>query len=147
MALVGEAGASRDLGQAAPPFPNKLDRALQSEMHDVAMRCHADGSGKHSREMEWAARCNIRERLDPDRLIDMSDDVIPEPPEQVFAQHATRPGWHRRGVARHQPIDEAVRRLIPGEGSAWIIVCALEGQGAGEREKRRVIIGYTLDQL
>jgi len=85
MALVGEACASRDLGQTRPPFPNKLDRAFQSEMHDVAMRGHADGSGKHPRKMKWAAPCNVRERLDPDRLIEMSDDVISEPPEQVFA--------------------------------------------------------------
>lgn len=35
----------------------------------------------------------------------------------------------------------------PGEGSAWIIVYALESQGAGEREKRRVITAYALDQL
>jgi len=147
MALVSKAGASRDLGQTGFPFPNKLDRALQSEMHDVAMRCHADGSGKHPREMEWTAPCNIRERLDPDRLIEMSDDVISEPPEQVFAQHAARPSWHRRGVASHQSIDEAARRLVPGEGSVWIIVYALESQGAGEREKRRVITAYSLDQL
>src|SRR6516164_5941890 len=147
MALVGKAGASRDLCQTGPPFPNKLDRALQSEMHDVTMRCHADGSGKHPREMEWAAPRNIRERLDPDRLIEMSDDVISEPPDQFFAQHAARPGWHRHGVAHHQSIDKAARRLVPGEGSAWIIVYALKSQGAGEREKRRVITAYALDQL
>src|SRR5215470_13387162 len=82
MALVGKAGAGSDFSQPRPLFPNKLDRTLQSEMHDVAMRCHADGSGKYPREMEWAAPCNIRERLDPDRLIEMSDAVVPEPPEQ-----------------------------------------------------------------
>src|SRR5262252_544424 len=133
MALVGKAGAGSDFSQPRPLFPNKLDRALQSEMHDVAMRCHADGSRKHPREMEWAAPCNIRERLDPDRLIEMSDDVVPEPPEQVFTQHAARPGWQRRGVGGHQPIDKAARHLVPGEGSAWIIVYALEGQGASAR--------------
>src|SRR5262249_44872980 len=147
MALVGKAGAGGDFSQPRPPFPNQLDRTLQSKMHDVAMRCHTDGSGKHPREMERAAPCNIRKRLDPDRLIEMSDDVIPEPPEPVFAQHAARPGWHRRGVARHQSIDKAARRLVPGKGSAWIIVNALESQGAGEREKRRVITAYALDQL
>src|SRR5262245_33561846 len=141
MALVGKAGASRDLGQAGLPLPNKLDRALQSEMHDVAMRGHADGSSKYPREMEWAAPCNIRERLDPDWLIEMIDDVVPEPPKQVSAEHAARPGWQRRGVAGHQPIDKAARRLVPAEGSAWIIVYALKSQRAGEREKHRVIVG------
>src|SRR6516164_9991750 len=147
MALVGKAGADRDFSQSRLPFPNKLDRALQSEMHDVAMRCHADGTGKHPREMEWDAACNIREQLDPDRLIEMSDDVIPEPRKQVFAQHAARPGWHRPGVIRHQSIDKAARRLVPREGAAWIIVYALESQGAGEPEKRRVVTAYALDQL
>jgi hypothetical protein len=85
VALVGKAGAGGDFSQPRPTLPNKLDRTLQSEMHHVAMRCHADGSGKHPREMEWAACRNIRERLDPDRLIEMSDDIIPKPPELVFA--------------------------------------------------------------
>src|ERR1700739_1738362 len=44
MALVGKAGVGSDFGQARPPFPNKLDRTLQSEMHDIAMRCYADRS-------------------------------------------------------------------------------------------------------
>src|SRR6516165_8316579 len=56
MALVGKAGADSDFSQPRLPFPNKLDRTLQSEMHDVTMRCHTDGSGKHSREME-CPRC------------------------------------------------------------------------------------------
>ena len=88
VALVGKAGLGSDFGQPRPPFPNKLDRTLQSEVHHVAMRGHADRSGKHPREMEWAAPGNIRERLDPDRLIEMSDDVIPEPPELVFTERA-----------------------------------------------------------
>ena len=71
MTLVGKAGASRDLGQTGPPFPNKLDRALQSEMHDVTVRGHADRSGKHPRKMEWAASRDVRERLDPDGLVEM----------------------------------------------------------------------------
>src|SRR5271167_4595054 len=146
MALVGKAGAGSDFGEPGPPFPNKLERMLQSEMHNVAMRGHADGSGEHPREMEWAAPRYIRERLDADRLIEMSDDVIPEPPELVFAERAARLGRHRRGVARHQSIDEAARRLVPGEGSARIIVYALESQGAGEREKPRVITAEALDQ-
>ena len=101
VALVGKAGAGSDFSQARPTLPNKLDRTLQSEMHHVAMRGHADGSGKHPREMEWAAPGNIRERLDPDRLIEMSDDVIPESPELVFAESAARPRRHRRSVACH----------------------------------------------
>lgn len=85
VALVGKAGAGSDFSQPRPTLPNKLDRMLQSEMHHVAMRCHADGSGKDPREMEWTAPCKIRERLDPDRLIEMSDYIIPEPAELVFA--------------------------------------------------------------
>ena len=145
VALIGKASAGSDFGQPRPAFANKLERTLQSEVHDVAMRCHTDRSGKHPREMEWAAPREIRERLDADRLIKMSDDVIPEPPELVFAQRAARPGWHRHGVAHHQSIDKAACRLVPGEGSVWIIVHALESQGAGEREKRRVTTAEALD--
>src|SRR5277367_4877240 len=68
VALVGKPGAGSDFSHPRPPFPDKLDGTPQSEIHHVAMRRHADGSGKPPREMEWAACRNIRERLDPDRL-------------------------------------------------------------------------------
>jgi hypothetical protein len=40
VALVGKARARRDFRQAGSPFVDQLDRALQSEMHDVAVRRH-----------------------------------------------------------------------------------------------------------
>ena len=42
MALIGKASADSDFGQPGPPFANKLERTLQSEVHDVAMRCHTN---------------------------------------------------------------------------------------------------------
>jgi len=45
MALVGKPVWASDFGQPRLTLPNKLDRTLQSEVHDVAMRGHADGSG------------------------------------------------------------------------------------------------------
>ena len=44
MTLVSKAGARGDFSQAGFPGPNKLDRPVQSEMHDVAVRRQADGS-------------------------------------------------------------------------------------------------------
>jgi hypothetical protein len=59
VALVGEACASGDFSQAGLPFVNQLDRSLQSEMHDPAVRGHANRSGEYAREVEWATPCYI----------------------------------------------------------------------------------------
>ena len=84
VALVGKAGAGSDFSQPRPTLPNKLERMLQSEVDDVAMRGHADGSGEHAREMERAAPCYFCQGSDLDRLIEVGNDIVSEPPEHVF---------------------------------------------------------------
>jgi hypothetical protein len=37
MTLIGEPGGCRYICQAGPPFPHKLNRTLQSQMHDVTV--------------------------------------------------------------------------------------------------------------
>ena len=89
MALVGEACAGCDFSQAGSPFANQLDRALQSEMHDPAVRGDANRSGEHVREVGGTPARYTRERGDLDGLIEMGNDIVSEPPEHVFAQHAS----------------------------------------------------------
>ena len=90
MALVGRAGVGSDFGQPRPPFPNKLDRPLQSEVHDVAMRSHADRSGEYPREMKRAATGNLGQSTSLDMLIEMGNDVVPEADEHLLAQPTAR---------------------------------------------------------
>jgi hypothetical protein len=55
--LVGEACAGCDFSRARSPYANELDRTLQSQMHDVTVRSHANGSGEHE-----GARNLVREK-------------------------------------------------------------------------------------
>ena len=100
VALVGEAGARGDLGKARLPLTHKLDRTLQPQVHDVAVRRHADRSGEDAREMKWAAPGDACELGDLDRLVQTRDDVGLEPLEHVLAQHASHLAFGRRRMAR-----------------------------------------------
>jgi hypothetical protein len=51
MALVGKTCASGNFGQAGSTATNE-HCALQSQMHDIAVRCDANRSGEHAREVE-----------------------------------------------------------------------------------------------
>src|SRR5258708_5602613 len=98
VALVGEARARRDFSQAGSPLANKLDRTLQSQTHDVTVRSHPDRSREHASEVEWAAPRYFRERRDFDGLVQMGKDIVSEPLEHVFAQHASCRGLDFRSV-------------------------------------------------
>ena len=91
MALVGKARTCGDFGKAQSPVANELDRTLQSQMHDIAMRRDADGSREDPGEVKRAAPRYVGQRGDLDRLVEMGDDIVPEPLEHVFAQHAPCP--------------------------------------------------------
>src|ERR1700726_743734 len=89
--LIGESCARRDFSQARSPVVNKLDRTLQSEMHDVTVRGQATGSGEYAREVERVAPRYVCERGDLDGLIEVGNDIISEPLEHLFAPHASHP--------------------------------------------------------
>src|SRR5258707_15440194 len=55
VALIGEARVCRDFSQAGPSVANKLHRTLQSQMHDITVRRHSNGSAEHAGEVERAA--------------------------------------------------------------------------------------------
>ena len=91
MALVGKASASCDLGQARSPVPKELDRALQSQMHHITVRRHADRSSEYACEVEWAAPRDSRERGDFDRFVQVGNDVVIDPVKDLFAQRTSCP--------------------------------------------------------
>jgi hypothetical protein len=137
--LVGKAGASGDFSQAGSPFANHLDRTSQSEMHDVTVRRQANRSGEHAREVERATPRNVCERSDLDRLIEVGNDIVSEPLEHVFAQHAAFPASECGHVMANQTVNEAARNLVPEERTVRIVSRALQRQGASKIEKPLVV--------
>ena len=76
MALISKTRFSGNLGKAEFPVSNHFDRPLQTEMNDVAMRAHADGSGEGAGKMELAAVRHSRKRRDVKRFIQMFEDEL-----------------------------------------------------------------------
>ena len=57
--LVSESCPGCNFSEAGLPFPYKLDHVLQSQMHNITVRRHADGSGGHACKVERAAPCDF----------------------------------------------------------------------------------------
>jgi len=85
VALVGKSCGGCDVSQAVAALAQQLKRALQAQMHDIAVRSHTDRSGKHAREVKRAAAGNFRQRANLDGLIQMCNDVALETVEHVLA--------------------------------------------------------------
>jgi hypothetical protein len=90
VALVGEARGSCDFSQAMATVAHQLKRALQAQMHDVAVRGDADRSGKYPREVKRAAIGDLGQRTSLDALIQMGNDVVPETAQHLLLQPAKR---------------------------------------------------------
>ena len=88
MALIGKARLCGNLGKADFSIPNQFDRPLQSQMNDVAMRAHADGPGEGAGKMELTAVRHLRKRRDVKWFVQMFEDEIPQPLENVGGQRA-----------------------------------------------------------
>ena len=58
------------------PFANKPDRALQSQMYNVAVRSETDGLREQTGEMERAARRYSGECCNFDRLVEVCDGLL-----------------------------------------------------------------------
>src|SRR5262245_5017280 len=113
MALVGKARARRDLGEPEPPFTHKLDRVLQSKMHDVAVWRNADRPAEDATELKWGLPRYLCQGCNLDLFVDMGEDIVCEPVKHCFAQHSSGYFRQRGRVAGDQPINEAARDLIP----------------------------------
>ena len=90
MALIRETCFCGNLGKAEFPIPNHFDRPSQSQMDDVTMRAHADRSGKGAGKMELAAVRHFRKRRDVKWFVQMFEDEILQPLENVDGQRTVR---------------------------------------------------------
>src|SRR5215471_13208869 len=109
MALIRKTRFCANLGKAEFPLSNHFHRLLQSEMNEVAMRAHADGPGEGAGKMELAAVRHSRKRRDVKRFIEMFEDGLLQPIENVGSQRsvALRLGPHR--VTGGKDVDESAR--------------------------------------
>ena len=82
MALIRKTGFCSNLGKAEFPVSNHFDRPLQSQMNDVAMRAHADGSGEGARKMKLAPVRHFRERF-PGVQVRLREIVPPQHAEAL----------------------------------------------------------------
>ena len=89
VALVSKAGPPH-FRPTKLPVANKLGRTLHSQMRRNG-RGQADRS-VNTREVERAAPGNAQELGDLDGLVNVGNNVVSEPLEGRFAQHASRPG-------------------------------------------------------
>jgi len=146
VALVGETRRSRDFGQARSSITHKLDRTLQSLMHHVTMRRHADRASEHACEVELAAPDDAGERGYLNRLVQMGHDVVFEPLEHVLAQCPSRPALKIRSVSPKQTVNEGARHLVPGERPIRVGVRALRRQAPRKIEQDLIVPRKPLDQ-
>src|SRR5215831_19164977 len=147
MALIRKTRFYSNLSETEFSIPNHLDRPLQSEMNDVAMRAHADGSGEGARKMELAAVRHSRKRRDVKRFVQMLEDELLQPIENVGGQRGVllRPSPHR--VTSGNGVDESARGLIPEQRPARVTSLAFPRHYAGQIKKHLVVAAETTAQL
>src|SRR5215470_16255182 len=147
MALISKTRFCGNLGKAELSVSNHFDRPLQTEMNDVAMRAHADGSGEGAGKMELAAVRHSRKRRDVKRFIQMFEDELLQPFENAGGQRSAtvRPRPHR--VTCGKDVDELARGLIPEQRPARIPFLAFPRQYLGQIEKRLIVATETTVQL
>ena len=95
-------------------------------MHDVAVRGRADRTGKHAGEVERAATGYFGQGADLDGLIQVGDDVVPEPAEHVLPQLAARQAFEFLRMTRKQIIDEGACHRVPEKRPVGITVGAFK---------------------
>jgi hypothetical protein len=88
--LIGKSCPDCNFSEAVLPVPYELDRVLQSQLHDVAVRRHADGSGKHAYKVERAAPRDSGKRGHFDRFVEVGNDIILEVIKEFPAERASR---------------------------------------------------------
>jgi hypothetical protein len=139
MALIREARFCGNLGKAEFPVPKHFDRPTQSQMNDVAMRTHADGASEGAGKMELTAVRHFRKGCDVKRFVQMFEDELLQPLENVRGQQAVRlrPGPHR--VTCGKDVDKMACGLIPEHRPLRITFPAFPRQHPGNIKKRLVV--------
>ena len=134
MALIGKAGFRRNLGETEFSIANQFDSTLQSQMNDIAMRAHADGSGEGAGKMELAAIGHFRKRRDVKRFVQMFEDELLQPLENVRGQRAVRLRLGPHRVTRGKDVDKLACGLIPEHRPVRITFPAFPRQHPGQIE-------------
>src|SRR6516165_9627896 len=131
MALIRKTRFCSNLSETEFSVPNHFDRPLQSQMNHVAMRAHADGPGEGAGKMELAAVRHSRKRRDVKWFIQMFEDELLQPFENVGGQRSVplRRGPHR--VTCGKDVDESARGLIPEQRPARVTSLAFPRQYPG----------------
>src|SRR5215475_3881186 len=71
VALIGKARRGGDVGERQVRVAEHPERMLQTKLHEVLIRAHADGAAKDSREGRAELAGNVRDRIDFDRVAQM----------------------------------------------------------------------------
>jgi hypothetical protein len=147
MALIRKACRCGNLGKAEFSIPNQFDRTPQSQMNDVAMRAHADGSGEGAGKMELTAIGHFRERRDIKGFVQMFEDEILQPLENVRVQRTVRFRFGPPRVTCGKGVDKLACGLVPEHRPARITFLTLPREHPGQIKKRLVVAAEPIDQL
>jgi hypothetical protein len=96
--------------------------------------------------MELAALGHMRRGRDLDRFIQVRHEVVPKTSKHRGVEDTVR-GLGFAGVARHQRVNETVRRLIPKQSAARIISGALLNQQLAQMQQVRIVARHSVDEL
>ena len=147
MALIRETRSCGNLGKAEFPVSNHFDRPSQSQMNDVAMRAHADRSGEGARKMELAAVRHFRKRRDVKWFVQMFENEILQPLENVEGQRAVPLRADPNRVTCRKNVDKLAGGLIPEQRAVRMTLLAFPRQHPGQIKKRLVVAAETTAQL
>jgi hypothetical protein len=147
VALVGEARAGGNFSQTAPPAADELDRALQSQMHDVTVWCHTDRLGEDAREMERAAARQSRQGGDLDRTVKVGEDKVFEVLQHIFCPTCLARGLRRLTCGAQSNGIRSRSQPRSRTAAHWVTIRTLGRQGTGEIEEGFVTPGQALLQL
>ena len=86
--LIRKARCGCDICQTMSAIAHQLTGALQPKMHNIAVRRHADRSGKYPREVKRAEVGDGGERSSLDALADVGQDIVPDPLERLLVSLA-----------------------------------------------------------
>ncbi|HEY2228963.1 MAG TPA: hypothetical protein VGI22_14745 [Xanthobacteraceae bacterium] len=145
--LISESCPGCNFSEAGLPAPYKRDRVLQSQMHNITVRRHADGSGEHACKVEWAAPRDSCKRGHFDRFVQVGNDIILELIKELLAERTSRPVSESRSMAGYQTVNEGAFDLAPEQGPVSVVIGALRHEAPRELKERFVVAPHALDQM
>src|SRR5262249_22304495 len=104
-------------------------------MDDIAIGCHADGAGKHAREMKCDAAGDRRKITDLERFPQVGHDVPADFLQGLMAQPSAERSAGLRTVTLHEPAEQAVDHVAPIERTIRISASAFRGEEVRNAEE------------